>query len=243
MSKVDELKIALRKAEEQEKINSNERRLILAKTNYIGKCTATHTFSRISDQFHAYATRVIDVELDDEGRTILICKDIEILRYKYPQNKTLKIEVGEKRRSTNSYHHFRYNITVEQFESLYGSVKADMLTAYDNVKGSFKDPDEYQTMGDHNNDRNTMANIEACRIPYLDLTTYPEFIKILAWEKCGLLVGNLLLRTEYTEKSLDAIIKRLKEHAQMWSYRLGEEDHRRAAILEKIKILLNKSNK
>jgi hypothetical protein len=234
MNEVDKIKKQLREAEEKEKLNNQERKLLLAKTNYMGKCSATHTFSRMPDQFHGQANRVVGVTLDNQGNVLLECRYVDVIRYKYPYDSTIKAEVGEHKRSPNSYYHYRYDITVEQFEAIYASASADMVNLYANIQGIFKNLDEYQTMGEHGDLRGLMKNLEESGQPYIDLTDHKEFVKILSWEKCGLLVGNYVILTPFTITTIETIIKRLRNHASIWSARIAEEDHRRIRILNNI---------
>lgn len=197
MASVAKLKADLKKAEEAEKNKSLGKELKEQRKQWLGKARSTHTFQRIREQIHAYVEKVIDVVLINDV-VLLKVETIEFMR----NNEGVRIEVKEVHKAWHQYHHYTHDITVEQYDILKDTIKTELIGIGEKFREGMHKPDEHHTMGDHSDYRNIKERLLNAKVPFIDLTGKPEFIRMLAWQKHPMLMGKVLLITEYTEQIL-----------------------------------------
>ena len=239
---VQELEIKLKNLKEQEQINQLSRELEIQKTKYLGKCYATHTFSRLEKHasfsaLTACLRRVNEVYLQD-GKTIML--SIENIDYRRDTDGRLSFDISYRTSTTvhNWYENFRYEIKPEQYETVKQMVTAKIDLIGEEIRKSMKSPNIIQTNGNHSKEQQQVQLLIDSKMPFIKLgqerekDTNLSVREILSWQAHPLLIGGeYLINNQYSKEIVLKIANDLKSKAIIWGRSIYERDIPRAEAL------------
>lgn len=235
MTKVEELKAALQKAEQSEKEQRIAKELADAKL-LIGTCMSTHTFKRKiklypSVPFSATIECVEDVRLNEYDKETIIFTVKHLYIYS-DGDKNFKFSVDTYTHDNtpfSGYLNFRHKIELPVFQQLLKKAEAGIQIVLDDFREDLK-VRETITMGDHDNTRIELKLLEKSNIETFNITN-PKVVQALNREHHPFLFEDQLVKSKQSLNIIEKMIDGLKTSASHWGGRIYERDMATANIL------------
>jgi len=225
----------VRELKEQERVDNINKELEKQTKTYKNKCYATHTFARKVNHstyggINACLRKVVDVYLKD-NTVMLSIENISYRRNEPTGYLSFEVNQTTSRTARNWYENFRYEITLDQYEAVKQQVSARIDVISSDIRSTFRNPDQWQTMGSASDEESEVKLLLASKMPVIKLSDdrFPgsniTIKEILHWQRHPLIVaGEYLLNNKYSKLIIQEMIAQMSNHATAWGNSISERD-------------------
>jgi len=188
----------------------------------VGKCYASHTFTRGIKSVVAEAFLIKDVIYKEDYK-----------RYYYTGHHILyknfngKTEISTNINHEKSYPLYssikRYQLSKSKFNTMFLELQQLILSSSEKLTGNVE-AFENMSMGQYDNNKSKSKYIHQVTDAIIDLKDDPEFLQRLAFDNHPFLIGNILVDLYNSKKIIKIIIKGYKKRISRWGGEYGDRD-------------------
>ena len=210
----------------------------LDKMTLVGKCYASHLLTRYPGKRASYSFEVIhligkEYRPDDYHEYVYTGERISV-------NKNGdEFEVELSNYSCDSPNLFKYEISLNEFNTVKMQLIPAMEAAVNDVRKSFIASD-YVSNGEYHNESKSQELLDVRALEYIELGekeykfSFPnaDIYQLLRWNNYPYLYNSRLYKLPYWKEMIQLIIDNLKDNARIWGGKVYERDMPRAQQLQ-----------
>ena len=219
-SKIQKLKLEIKKAEEQELVDNLNKELKTLKKDFTGKCFSSHVLNRIGKSTYGWIVYyekffienfkiyVREWQLSISRRE----KDGYISYTRHISNRILSgDEYSPSYNLYRGFSSFKHEITKERFLKIWNFgivLEADLNQVF---KETVSEPyQEEISIGDASNEETINRCLKETGIECIDITKFPSLLQVLQYKTIALFQNNRWIPKTYAKQLLEWQIKELK---------------------------------